>query len=105
MTAVESVLDCNNQLGEGPSWHPGDRELYWVEVRAKRIHRWTPSTGEHRTWPTPELVTATAVRAKGGLVVASGTGLDFFDPATGALQRFAAPEKDKPGNRSNDGKC
>jgi sugar lactone lactonase YvrE len=105
MAAVESVLDCNNQLAEGPTWHPGERALFWVDVTAKRINRWTPSTGEHRTWPTPELITTAVVRARGGLLIASGTGLDFFDPATGAMERFTAPEADKPGNRSNDGKC
>src|SRR3990172_8936381 len=46
-----------------------------------------------------------AVRAKGGLIVASASGIDFFDPPSGRLERFVAPEADRPGNRSNDGKC
>ena len=57
MAAVESVLDCNNQLAEGPTWHPGERALYWVDVTSRRIHRWTPSTGEHRTWTPAQLTT------------------------------------------------
>ncbi|MEX2009632.1 MAG: SMP-30/gluconolactonase/LRE family protein, partial [Dongiaceae bacterium] len=79
--------------------------LYWTDVPAKRIHRWRPATGETESWSMPEMVTTLAVRATGGLIVASATGIDFFDPPSGRLERFVAPEADRPGNRSNDGKC
>jgi sugar lactone lactonase YvrE len=69
------------------------------------VKRWTPRTGEHTRWPMPEMVTAIAMRRSGGLIIASHTGIDFFDPANGRTSRFVAPEKDKPLNRSNDGKC
>lgn len=105
MAEVECVLDCKNWLGEGPTWHAREHALYWVDVPSKRIHRWNPASGEHRSWATPELIAATAVRAKGGLLIASRSGLDFFDPENGGLERFVAPEVDLPGNRSNDGKC
>ena len=42
---------------------------------------------------------------RGGLLIASRSSLDFFDPENGGLERFVAPEVDLPGNRSNDGKC
>ena len=105
MAAVECVLDCKCWLGEGPTWHTAEGALYWTDVPAKRIHRWRPATGETESWSMPEMVTTLAVRAKGGLIVASATGIDFFDPRSGRLERFAAPEADRPGNRSNDGKC
>ena len=105
MAAVECVLDCKCWLGEGPTWHPEENALYWTDVPAKRIHRWRPATGETESWSMPEMVTTLAVRAKGGLIVASASGIDFFDPPSGRLERFVAPEADKPGNRSNDGKC
>ena len=38
-------------------------------------------------------------------LIASRSGLDFFDPENGELERFVAPEVDLPGNRPNDGKC
>ena len=105
MAAVECVLDCKCWLGEGPTWHPAERALYWTDLPAKRIHRWRPATGETKSWSMPEMVTALAVRATGGLIAASATGIDFFDPPSGRLERFVAPEADRPGNRSNDGKC
>ncbi len=105
MGKVECVLESKCSLGEGPCWSPREQALYWTDVPANRLHRWSPATGEHRTWSVPEMVTTIALRAKGGLIVASQGSIDFFDPATGSLDRFVAPEADKPANRSNDGKC
>jgi sugar lactone lactonase YvrE len=104
-TRVECVLEAKSWLGEGPCWHPREQALYWTDVPGKQIHRWHPASGAHRHWDMPEMVTAISVRAKGGLIIAAHTGIDFFDPATGQARRFVAPEQDKPKNRSNDGKC
>jgi sugar lactone lactonase YvrE len=105
MAHVQSVFEAKDSLGEGPCWHPGEQALYWTDVPSKIIKRWDPRTGEHESWQMPEMVTAIAVRQSGGLIIASHHGIDFFDPATGRQTRFAAPERDKPQNRSNDGKC
>jgi sugar lactone lactonase YvrE len=105
MATVECVLPCDCLLGEGPSWHPGEAALYWTDIPAKRIHRYHPSSGKQRTWTMPEMVTALAPRQTGGLIIASQSGIDFFDPDTGKLERAAQPERDLPKNRSNDGKC
>lgn len=105
MTSAECVLDSKCSLGEGPCWSAREGALYWTDVPGKRIHRWRPATGKHDSWAMREMVTAIALRRKGGLLIASHTGIDFFDPATGALERLVAPEAAKPENRSNDGKC
>jgi sugar lactone lactonase YvrE len=105
MARPECVFEAKDWLGEGPCWHPRERALYWTDVPSKKIKRWHPASGAHMSWDMPEMVTAIAVRRKGGMIIASHTGIDLFDPATGRATRFCAPEKDKPKNRSNDGKC
>jgi L-arabinonolactonase len=105
MSRVDCVFEAKDWLGEGPCWHPGEQALYWTDVPSKTIKRWHPQSGAYASWPMPEMVTAIAVRRSGGLIIASQTGIDFFDPQTGRATRFVAPEKDKPKNRSNDGKC
>jgi L-arabinonolactonase len=105
MPQLECVFEAKDWLGEGPCWHPGERALYWTDVPSKTVKRWNPKTGEFRSWRMPEMVTAIAVRQSSGLIIASHTGIDFFDPQTGGTIRFVAPEMDKPQNRSNDGKC
>jgi len=105
MARPECVFEAKDWLGEGPCWHPREQALYWTDVPSKKIKRWNPRSAAHASWILPEMVTAIAARRQGGLIVASHTGIDFFDPATGGAERFCAPEKDKPKNRSNDGKC
>jgi L-arabinonolactonase len=105
MPQPECVFEAKDWLGEGPCWHPGEQVLYWTDVPSKTVRRWSPRTGEHNNWPMPEMVTAIAVRRSGGLIIASHTGIDFFDPHSGRRTRFVAPESGKPANRSNDGKC
>ncbi|MBW7922385.1 MAG: SMP-30/gluconolactonase/LRE family protein [Rubellimicrobium sp.] len=103
MTA-ECVLDCRNSLGEGIIWDAAEQVLWWVDVpMPSAIHRLDPVSGDHRTWPCPEIVTALSKRRDGTLLVASHHGLNVFDPKDGSLKRVAAPEADKPQNRSNDG--
>ena len=46
-----------------------------------------------------------AVREEGGLLLALKSGIAFFDPGTGGMERVAAPEAGRPDHRFNDGKC
>ena len=106
MAEVECVVEAKCWLGEGPAWHPGESALYFVDVPAKRIHRCHPQSGGHRTFETPELVTAVIVRSNGGLLVGARLALLLSSTRRPArLTPFVAPEAELPGNRSNDAKC
>ncbi|HEY4191635.1 MAG TPA: SMP-30/gluconolactonase/LRE family protein [Mesorhizobium sp.] len=101
---VACVVDSHDKLGEGAFWCPDEGALYWVDIAMpSALHRLTPATGRHDSWPMPEMISALAKRGDGTLLVASQSGLGFFDPARPQLQRVAAPEAHKPANRSNDG--
>lgn len=104
MTTVECVVDAKDKLGEGAFWCPVERALYWLDVpMPSMLQRFDPATARLDRWPMPEMIMSMAKRRDGTLLVASHHGLNVFDPATGALKRIAAPEADKPANRSNDG--
>jgi sugar lactone lactonase YvrE len=103
MIDVELVLAANDELGEGPVWHPNEQVLYWVDIEARRYHRFDPASGEHEVVPVGEKVGVLAFRQQGGLVVASEYGFSFFDPSTRTLERIGDPEKDKPQTQFNDG--
>ena len=105
MAHVECVLDCKCALGEGPTWSPREQALYWTDIPAMRVHRWHPASGDHESWDTGGIVTALAMRKRGGLIIATRHAIAFFDPATGETTPFVAPEADVPHNRSNDGRC
>jgi L-arabinonolactonase len=90
-------------LGEGPRWDHRDGCLYWVDVEGRRLHRLRPDDGEVTTWDVPAMPASVALRASGGLVVATDRGLEAFHPAAGGLETIVALEPDRPGNRANDG--
>lgn len=92
-------------LGEGPVWHPGERRLYFVDIKGKAVHRCDPASGARESFALPAEPGCLAPRVRGGLVVALRSGLAFFDPGCGSVERIAAPEAHIPGNRFNDGKC
>lgn len=104
MSEVTCVLDARDKLGEGIIWDAAEGCLWWVDVpRPAAIHRFDPQTGEDRSWAMPEMVMSLSKRRDGTLLVASHRGLNVFDPRDGSLKRVAAPEADRPENRSNDG--
>jgi len=92
-------------LGEGPVWDDVDQALYWVDIKAPAVHRFTPSTGERRSWPMPETIGALARRRAGGFVATLKSGFALLDLDSGTIERIGHPEPDRPGNRFNDGKC
>jgi len=104
MIDISCVVDARAKLGEGTVWDGAAGALWWVDILSKRIHRYTPATGENKTWETPECPGCLGLRAQGGLVLAMANGFHFFDPETGSFQAIADPESHVPETRFNDGK-
>lgn len=104
--AVRCVWPAAALLGEGACWSARAQALWWVDILGQQLHRYTPHSGEQRSWAFDETVSALAERADGaGLIITLRRAFAFFDPETGALQRLHEPEPERPGNRFNDGKC
>jgi D-xylonolactonase len=92
-------------LGEGLCWSPSAQALWWVDILEHRLYR-DADAGAHDAWSFDETISAVAERAGGaGLAVTLRRGLALFDPATRALVRLDEPEREREGNRFNDGKC
>ncbi|MFL6628969.1 MAG: SMP-30/gluconolactonase/LRE family protein [Vitreoscilla sp.] len=99
------VGDVRATLGEGLCWSPTAQALWWVDILEHRLYRDGPA-GAHDAWSFDETISAVAERAGGaGLAVTLRRGLALFDPATDALVRLDEPEREREGNRFNDGKC
>jgi len=102
MNKVEHVLACQNQLGEGPRWHPGEGCLYWVDIESHQIHRYHPQSEDHTYWTLDTPIGCLAFRESGGFVLATGAGFQFWRPGR-PLEPIADPEAGKEGARFNDG--
>lgn len=100
---VECVWALGAQLGEGPIWMADEKAVWFVDIKAHKIHRFVPSTGEQKSWQAPAQVSFLAPVAGGGFIVGLQTGLHRFDPRSGAFELLATVERPDLGNRLNDG--
>ncbi|MEM7230592.1 MAG: SMP-30/gluconolactonase/LRE family protein [Planctomycetota bacterium] len=102
---AELLLDARAELGEGPCWDEARGGLWWIDIKSCKVHFYTPSSGENRSYDVGERVGTVVLRENGGLLVALENGMSTLDPDTGAVDPFLELETDLPGNRFNDGKC
>jgi sugar lactone lactonase YvrE len=77
---LEVAINAKAQLGEGPTWDPAGGRLLWVDILAKEVHRFDPSTGRDEHVPTSQHVGAVKPRAGGGVVVNLRDGIGLYDP-------------------------
>jgi len=89
---IECVVDSRSELGEGAVWDAQDQCLWWVDIMGELVHRFYPETGKDESWRVGEPVGCLAVRASGGLVLATKTGFYTFDPETGGKTAIVDPE-------------
>lgn len=103
MGEAERVLGAQAELGEGPVWSAREQAVWFVDVKGRRIHRFHPTSGEHRAFDAPEQASFVLPTADGGWVAGLQSGPHRFDPATGAFAALAVPEEHGPAYRLNDG--
>lgn len=102
---VEVAVRGADRLGECPLWDEREQMLWWVDSREPAVKRLDPATGAVMMLSLPEIVGSIALRAKGGLLAATKSGLYLLDPSSGVLEPKVDPEKHLPDNRFNDGRC
>ncbi|WP_283134719.1 SMP-30/gluconolactonase/LRE family protein [Rhizohabitans arisaemae] len=103
--AAEVVLDVPAGCAEGPFWHPGEDRLYWTDIPGRVIHRFDPRTGVDEVFEVGLEVGVAVPRTAGGLVLAVPDGFGFWSPGDTRVEMVAEVEKDRAGNRMNEGKC
>ncbi|WP_295224912.1 SMP-30/gluconolactonase/LRE family protein [uncultured Brevundimonas sp.] len=103
MSEVELIWDVQAELGEGPVWDAARAALWFVDIKGRKLHCYTPATGEKRSWDTPDQTGFALPAEDGSLVCGVRSGLYRFDPEEGDFSRFQSVEADRPQNRLNDG--
>jgi len=101
---VTLVVDAKNLCGEGPLWHPGEQALYWTDINGFTVQRYRPADGDLRTWQMGEPACALSLTTDPGrLVLALGSQVVLWTPASDAREVLARPETRLPSHRLNDG--
>lgn len=96
------ILDSQCALGEGPVWHEGRQQLFFVDINEQTLFAVTPAGEVAESWLFNETVAALAIVDDHTLVLATDTGLKQFDLATGGMNRINEIEADNPDTRTND---
>lgn len=107
MTA-ELILDARNATGESPVWSTTQQALYWVDIPAKRLHRWSPADGKEQSWQASQMLACIAQAGDDHWIAAMENGLFAITPhADGSLDSrlLASVTHAQPGMRFNDGRC
>lgn len=102
MTAGPDVVwSLGALLGEGPIWLAGEQALRFVDIKAARVHRFVPATGETGSLEVGGKPSFILPEASGGLIVGSEHGLYRLeeDGLGSCLVRIDQPVH----NRTNDG--
>lgn len=100
----EILTSQRDQLGEGALWDDRDQTFWWTDILSGAIYQFDPSTGESVTHLIGSHVGTIALRASGGLLLATFNGFVAYDPSTRIQTPLADPEAHLPTNRFNDGK-
>jgi D-xylonolactonase len=103
MSEVRPVWELEAELGEGPVWVERDNALWFVDIKERKIHRYDPADGSKGSWNSPEQVGFLFPAEGGGFVAGLQSGLYRFDDSSGAFDLIVEVEREKPGNRLNDG--
>jgi sugar lactone lactonase YvrE len=104
---MEALCAARHQVGESPLWSVTEQALYWVDIEARRIHRFDWADRIEQSWATPERVGCIALHADGGLLAAMETGLFHVRPDLDghiAIERLHAAQFPRDGMRFNDGR-
>jgi len=102
MSEIEHLISVQDEVGETPIWIPDEHAIYWIDMEGNAVHRYDPATGERADWALDAAVTALGRRASGGWILATKTGLMFWNQETNTTEFIADPTADREAIRFND---
>jgi len=102
MSEIEHLISVQDEVGETPIWIPDEQAIYWIDMEGNAVHRYDPATGERADWALDAAVTALGRRASGGWILATKTGLMFWNQETNTTEFIADPTADREAIRFND---
>jgi sugar lactone lactonase YvrE len=105
---AELILDARNATGECPVWNAREQALYWVDIPARRLSRWSAQDGKTSSWEAPQMLACVANCGDGTWLAGMEDGLYRVRPQDdGSLASALQIEvtHPHPNMRFNDGRC
>lgn len=101
--APSCLWDVQATLGEGVLWDAAAAQVWFVDIKGRRIHRCAADGSQRRSWDAPAQVSFILPARDGSMLCALEDGLYRFVADSGEFVALAKVEADQPGNRFNDG--
>ncbi|TWI52461.1 sugar lactone lactonase YvrE [Pseudomonas duriflava] len=107
---AELIVDARNGTGESPVWNSQEQALYWVDIPARTLNRWTAADGSVQSWVAPEMIACIARCANpaDGWIAGLENGIFRVKPTedhTLDAVRLTETRHDSTNMRFNDGRC
>ncbi|SET35238.1 SMP-30/gluconolactonase/LRE family protein [Pseudomonas graminis] len=105
---AELILDARNATGESPVWNAQEQALYWVDIPARHLHRWSSQDGLTTRWEAPEMLACIARYSDGSWLAGMESGLFHLHPqndGTVTTQLLSSVKHASDNMRFNDGRC
>jgi sugar lactone lactonase YvrE len=101
------ILPIISELGEGPTWHPTEKVLYWVDILQKQLHRYDPKLVAHQQFEFDMMPGAVVPYgdSHAEVLLSFEDGLAVFNTHTHKLDYVLKFPDYNPNIRANDGKC
>ncbi|NQZ33835.1 MAG: SMP-30/gluconolactonase/LRE family protein [Oceanospirillaceae bacterium] len=71
---ADTLLHCQNSLGESPVWCTEQQALFWIDIRQSSLHRLKDKI--HSSYSLTDSVTAFAAATNGQFIAATNTGFN-----------------------------
>jgi len=98
---IEVLSDIACHLGEGPTYDPLSKTLFWFDIHGKKLLARTDG-GAVSVTDLPELTSALGIIDAERQLLVTETGLHVRETATGRIALHTPLEADNPVTRSND---
>ncbi|MBV6656558.1 MAG: SMP-30/gluconolactonase/LRE family protein [Devosiaceae bacterium] len=106
MVDVRCVAPVGDVCGEAATWSAEEGALYWVDINRFLLHRLDYAGGQVRSFFFDEPVVALSLTDRAGtLLVALGSKLITFQPATDTRHDLGVELPNAPEARFNDGRA
>lgn len=107
--ALLTSITSQNILGENVLWHDAEQAIYWIDIEAALLQRYSLANAEYSVFALPQRIGSFAFLKPAPqqdfqLIAAFAEGFALYNPDTKALKWLSQPEVQLAGHRFNDGR-
>jgi len=105
MESATIVVDCKDDLGEGPIWDHVKGEIIWVDYNSGKVCSFHVDSQNYFVESIADTVMVAIPTNRNNWIVAIDKNICIYNPQKKELLKGITVQENKPNNRLNDGKC